>query len=235
MPGLIVSVRTAAEAEQAIAGGATLLDVKEPRRGSLGRPGGGTIESVVRRVYGRLPVSAAMGELLRTPHLPAARKLTYLKWGLSGYVLKDWSGALLAIRTELENQQYHARPVVVAYADWKRARSPRPSLLCEFACARQFAAFLIDTYHKDGSTLMDWITMRELRGIAARCKAARVRLALAGSLGPDEIVELSPLMPDWFAVRGAVCRNGRRGSMIDPHAVRQLADLVVAGGVVTSP
>src|SRR5207244_7336185 len=36
MTGLLVSVRSAAEAETALAGGADVVDVKEPRRGALG-------------------------------------------------------------------------------------------------------------------------------------------------------------------------------------------------------
>ena len=39
-PGLLVSVRSGAEAEAALAGGADLIDVKEPTRGALGRADG---------------------------------------------------------------------------------------------------------------------------------------------------------------------------------------------------
>ena len=37
-PGLLVSVRSADEVEAALAGGASLIDVKEPRKGRLPRP-----------------------------------------------------------------------------------------------------------------------------------------------------------------------------------------------------
>ena len=37
LPALLVSVRDAAEAGNAVAGGAALIDVKEPARGALGR------------------------------------------------------------------------------------------------------------------------------------------------------------------------------------------------------
>ena len=36
MTGLLVSVRSAEEAEIALAGGANLIDIKEPSRGALG-------------------------------------------------------------------------------------------------------------------------------------------------------------------------------------------------------
>src|SRR6478735_1969877 len=63
-PGLLVSVRSAAEALAALAGGADVIDVKEPNRGSLGAADDETISDIVRAVAGRAPVSAALGELV---------------------------------------------------------------------------------------------------------------------------------------------------------------------------
>src|SRR6266496_2650971 len=63
-PGLLVSVRSVAEALTALAGGADVIDVKEPSRGSLGAADDDTISAVVRAVNGRAPVSAALGELV---------------------------------------------------------------------------------------------------------------------------------------------------------------------------
>src|SRR5690242_18461623 len=60
---LLVSVRSAAEAQAALTGGASLIDVKEPARGSLGRADAATLTDVLRMVAGRRPVSAALGEL----------------------------------------------------------------------------------------------------------------------------------------------------------------------------
>ena len=59
MTQLLVSVRSAAEAESAAAGGAGLIDVKEPSRGAMGKADDRTIADVVRAVAGRRPVSAA--------------------------------------------------------------------------------------------------------------------------------------------------------------------------------
>jgi uncharacterized protein (UPF0264 family) len=206
-------------------GGATLLDVKEPRLGSLGRARDRTIRLIFERVAERLPVSAAMGELLQTPQSPPLTGLAYAKWGLSGYLHKDWQEALREARSELKQHNLRCEPVVVAYADWERALSPRPNLICEFACGDGFAALLVDTWKKDGTTLLDWVGVEELSRMALQCRAAGVKLALAGSLGPKEIVELRAIQPEWFAVRGAVCRQGKRGGSIDLHAVRCMANL----------
>src|ERR1700678_3944537 len=83
-PALLVSVRAVEEAAAALAGGADLIDVKEPNRGSLGRADDAVIAAVVAIVAGRRPVSAAMGELRdRGPPFPGP-ELAYQKWGLSG-------------------------------------------------------------------------------------------------------------------------------------------------------
>src|SRR5262249_25007515 len=177
MPGLIVSIRARTEIDAAIAGGATLLDVKEPRLGSLGRADSGLIRHAIARLAGRLPVSAAMGELRDSPELPSAKELDYLKWGLSGYGAKDWRGAPSRLREDIRRDLGECRPVVVVYADWQRAQSPRPDLLCDFACARRFAALLIDTWKKDRTTLIDWMNVEAISEIRAQCRSFGVKLA----------------------------------------------------------
>lgn len=64
-PALLVSVRNAAEARQAVVGGCDVLDVKEPARGPLGLADATEIEAIVRvrdTVDPRVPVSVALGE-----------------------------------------------------------------------------------------------------------------------------------------------------------------------------
>ncbi len=56
MTGLLVSVRDAEEAADAVAAGADLIDVKEPRGGSLGATSPAVMAEVVRSVAGRRPV-----------------------------------------------------------------------------------------------------------------------------------------------------------------------------------
>ena len=50
MTKLLVSVRSVAEARIALAGGVDLIDVKEPRRGSLGAADAGIIAEIVAHV-----------------------------------------------------------------------------------------------------------------------------------------------------------------------------------------
>jgi hypothetical protein len=229
-PGLLVSVRSVAEAEVALAGGADLIDVKEPSRGSLGRADDETIAAVVQAVGGRKPVSAAMGELHgrvwdRFPRHPG---LAFAKWGLAGCGDQPdhaWTRLAIEAMTELEHWSAGCKTVFAAYADFARANSPPPEVICQLARQWRLAAFLVDTFQKDGSTLVDWLPLPRIALLCRLCRAGGIAIALAGSLGAEQIAALLPLEPDWIAVRGAACRQGRQGE-IDAGRVGQLVELL---------
>jgi uncharacterized protein (UPF0264 family) len=218
-----VSVRSAVEARAALEGGAALIDVKEPRRGSLGQADAKTVDAVVRFVAGRCPVSAALGELVEEPRPPAGAGLAFAKWGLAGCGrLADWRERLAAAGLGLRRDHPGCRPVAVAYADWRRAGAPPPQEVCAYAAGQRWGAFLLDTWAKDGTTLLDWITPAEVFALCRRCRQAGIPVALAGSLRQEQMERLLPAWPDWFAVRGAVCRGGDRQGGISNGAVRRL-------------
>src|SRR5690606_11370280 len=90
-PALLVSVRTVAEAVAAIEGGCDLLDIKEPRRGSLGAADPATMTAIceaTRHFADRPRISVALGELAEwhddrpIPKLPAP--IRFAKVGLQG-------------------------------------------------------------------------------------------------------------------------------------------------------
>lgn len=230
MAKLLVSVRSPVEVEAALSGGAALIDVKEPKRGPLGRADEAVITSVVTAVAGQRPVSAALGELLAYRPAHPIAGLSYAKWGLAG------CGKLPHWRRELMRAQRSLLPgcqaVAVAYADWQLAGSPPPEEVCAFACAEQLP-FLVDTWSKDTRSLLDWLTFAETARLCARCRRAGVSVALAGSLDATRMKALQPASPDWFAIRGAGCRQGRRELLLDRERVRQLA-AVAADSVMAS-
>lgn len=236
--GLLVSVRNAQEAEIALAGGAALIDVKEPARGSLGRAEDSTIAAVIRAVAGRHPVSAALGELIDEARPPTSGSgLSFVKWGLAGAARLDWRGELTR-RLQLPGPSV----VIAAYADWECAMAPPVAEVVTFACQRPGSVLLVDTHCKDAAslslrrrpTLLDWLSLDEVAEICRRCREVQVRVALAGSLGRQEIETLLPARPAWFAVRGAVCEGSERTSTIDADKVRVLMRLIETSDVFKS-
>lgn len=221
MARLLISVRDAEEAEAALAGGADLIDIKEPANGPLGRADSPIAASIIERVAGRAPVSAACGELELCPSAIVAGR-TFVKFGLAGWAGRDWPTAWQSIR---DSRQSGA--VAVAYADAKSCDAPSPDDVAAVAIRDRFAAFLIDTFEKNGRTLLDCLDLAVIAGLTRRCQDAGVPVALAGSLGLPEIARLRDVRPDWIAVRGAACRRGR-GSSIDVQRVRDLKQAVIS-------
>lgn len=230
VPGLLVSVRDAAEAEEALLGGADLIDVKDPAQGSLGKASDDAIRRILHQVACRRPVSAAFGELAEG-HFCSIPGLAFAKWGLAGLAGQvGWEACL-------ERRAAACPPgtlvVSVAYADWRCAQAPSLAEVCLQALRKPGGVLLIDTHCKNaaGSVpdrpahLLDWVTVEEIEEVVHRCRQGRVRVALAGSLGEDEISRLLPLGPDWIAVRRAACQDGREGR-VAADRVRRLAHLV---------
>ena len=68
---LLVSVVSATEARRALAGGADIIDVKDPAEGALGAPSPRVLSEVVAAVGAAAPVSVALGDDPGLPHTAA--------------------------------------------------------------------------------------------------------------------------------------------------------------------
>lgn len=212
---LLVSVRSAAEARAARAGGCDLLDAKEPAAGPLGAVSPAVLAEILAAADG-VPVSAALGELPDGPLPDVADDVAYVKVGLAGWAENDWRGRLAVVRSP--------RLVAAAYADHMRARSPTPEAVLAAAIDLRLAAFLVDTWDKEGGGLLGALGRGRLAALVARAKSAGMPVALAGALTAETIAALRDLAPDWFAVRGAACDGGRAGT-VSTRRVAELAAL----------
>ena len=233
MAHLLVSVRSAAEARAALAGGAAILDVKEPARGALGRADSDIWRAVRAVAPPEIAVSVALGELLDpTLQVDVARfdwstgGIAFVKLGLAGTrPLKDWKARWASSRGWIG-----AGPswVAVAYLDWQTADAASPDAVIDAAIDARAACagLLVDTYDKSATTRLDSGWTERLR----RARAAGLFLALAGRLDAAEMRRLSWLQPDIFAVRGAACRAGDRTAPIDRERVCELARAAAQAG-----
>jgi (5-formylfuran-3-yl)methyl phosphate synthase len=223
---LLISVHTADEAGLALEGGADLIDVKEPAKGSLGMAHHETVAGVLEVVNGRVPVSAALGEwsekILTEAHWHLELPLTYVKWGLKGYIGgPGWGEDLLQTRREIPASM---EVVATAYADWEKAQSVQPLEVARFAKRFRYKAFLLDTYQKDGRTLLDFLKPAEVIELIDSLKRGGVIVALGGSLKPEQVKLLGDTLPDYFAVRGSVCVGGKRDAELDPVRMKKWKD-----------
>jgi uncharacterized protein (UPF0264 family) len=239
-PGLLVSVRSADEALAAIAGGADVIDVKEPLRGPLGAADRQTIAEVVRAVDGRAPVTAAAGELEDLLPSLAAKSLQSMPLGVSLVkiglaqceTLNDWRRLWRRAIAALQHRNGgpHALPVAVIYADWKAAATPRPELIHMAALAFSSRVVLIDTWNKSAGNLFDHWPREELNFFVNRVRRSGLAVVLAGSLTRTNLLAATELRPHLVAVRGAACDNGRNGAVSQRRVedLRQLLNSVPA-------
>lgn len=230
-PRLLVSVRSAVEADTALAGGATVIDIKEPSRGSLGAASWEVQRSVVEVVQargGRRPVAvtAALGELLESG-LPDSFEplegLSLCKLGLAGCRERaDWMGCLEAWRDRLASVDTEL--AAVAYADSDAAVSPDVGEILDLAVDLDLPVLLIDTFEKNGQTLLDYLGYPELQSLLEEAHGQGVAVALAGSLRAEHVASLVQLGTDVIAVRGAACEGGARGQGLSSTRIRALAN-----------
>ena len=239
-PSLLVSVRDAAEAEDALEGGADWIDLKEPLRGPLGPVSPAVAARVVTCVCDRVPVSAACGELADYPdggsaELARLPGLRLLKFGTAGCGSSgEWLGRLEeAVATTHSDGK---RLALGAYADWRCAEAPSPEEVIAAAAGAGVDWVLLDTFDKQGPGLMDLLSP-DLVGILANQTAKNhLGMAVAGRLMVEDIKRLCERVPVVFGVRGAVCAGGRTGR-ISRERVAEAAAVVskVCGRERTRP
>ncbi len=233
---LLVSVVSAAEAHAALAGGADIIDVKDPREGALGAPSPRVLAEVVAAVDGAAPVSVALGDLPDLPHTAAlaargaaAYGVDYVKLGLRGVhgleravALVSAVGDALAGGAGAPGAGAARVPAVIAagYADGATADPPTfdATLLPELVARTGIAGALVDTLSKDGRGLYGALSEAAVADLVARTRAAGGRFGVAGQLRPGE---LGRVEADIVGVRSAVCRGGDRGASLDAKLVAE--------------
>ena len=258
-PLLLVSVRDCQEAAAAVAGGADIVDVKDPANGPLGYAGPEDIAAIAREVDGRLKVSAALGECRdwlerdRPPQLSPAQthQLDWVKLGPAGLAdAEDWMATWLqaqrATKRAAETCGLETAPVAettaaskspqwvaVAYADCERARSPEPEAMLQAASQQNCAALLLDTYVKDGRTTFDWLSESRLHQLRQAAAEAGLLFALAGQISVGHTPQIRDLQPDIVAVRGAACDQSDRGRAVSADRVQSLKKVLLEAAVST--
>ena len=216
---LLVSVRSADEVEAALAGGADIIDAKEPANGSLGAVSPATLAEVASQVPGGQELSVALGDvnsvaevivLVDGLRLPSRTATTYLKLGLAG--LESQNSVCELLGTAVERATRHQSPitiVAVAYADAERATALPAETILRSAASAVVGGVLIDTYRKDGTRLLDWQTVERLAVWGSQARRSGLLFGVAGSLRADDIRAVAMAEPTVIGFRGAACDAGR--------------------------
>jgi (5-formylfuran-3-yl)methyl phosphate synthase len=218
---LLVSVRSAVEVDPALAGGADIIDAKEPSRGSLGAVSADALGQILAQVPADRSVSVALGDftdpddvrasVASLPLSPRSGPI-YLKLGFAGVRSPERIGSLIGAAV-LAARSIPASPgiVAVAYADATPAETIPPALVPRLARLAGAAGVLLDTHTKNGLGLLEWVEPGDLAAWVSSARRAGLLTALAGALGLAELPLVRRALPDVVGVRGAACEGGREG------------------------
>lgn len=211
---LLVSVRNASEAAAAQAGGADVIDAKDPGAGALGAVDLRTFREI-HRATDACPVSAALGDAAdeaiveRDAAAFAAAGAAFVKIGFAGITSAARAERLL--RAAVRGSR---NAVAVAYAD--REDLSRDALL-DLAGSARARGVLLDTADKTGPGLPALIARDALARWVSRARGHGLLVALAGRLTAGDMRFIRDVGADIVGVRGAACAGGRSGVVTEAN------------------
>jgi uncharacterized protein (UPF0264 family) len=228
---LLVSVRDAREARVALAGGAAVIDVKEPSRGSLGAASISTSREIIAAVGGRAPVSVVIGDVdsvegsARAAREHAPLGADVLKVGLAGVRSATMARHILGTLTAAARTMV----LVVAYADFERAWSLDPEAILGLCPTSGIDGIVLDTHDKSRGHLLSCLTTPRLARLIESAHSCGLLVGVAGKLSESHVPLMRELGADLFGVRGAACLGTRSGAL-SGELVARLASVIGASG-----
>jgi (5-formylfuran-3-yl)methyl phosphate synthase len=229
---LLVSPHTVAEALVCASAAEyiDIVDVKNPREGSLGANFPWVISKIRETIPPDKMVSATLGDVPFKPGTVALAALgaaasgaSYIKAGLYGCTTADQAievmrGVVRAVR------DYNPETIVVAagYADACRIGCLNPLSIPYVTLKSGADVAMVDTAIKDGTALFEHMDHDECAEFVRRGHEYGLQVALAGSIRAEHLMDLASIGTDIIGVRGAVCDGGRR----DTGTIR--ADMISA-------
>lgn len=229
---LLISPSNEKEAEEAIAGGADIIDVKNPAEGPLGANFPWVIRRIREITPKKLQVSCTLGEV---PNLPGSISLAalgaaslgvdYIKVGLYGVKTSNQVIQLLeSVNRAAKECNPKIKVVAAGYADAEKIGAINPLILPQIVKQAYIDVVMIDTYAKQGKNLFDNLTMPQVKTFVDNAHSLGLEVALAGSLRKADLPVVYDLGADIAGLRGAACSRGNR---ISGEITRELvSDLV---------
>lgn len=220
-PLLLASVRSVAEALAAVAGGAAIIDAKEPERGALGDVAPLEVTAIRAALASGILVSATIGDVAaaeldeieaRIAAMSAAGA-DIVKIGLFS------PGDPHALLDRLAgNRTAFGRRFLVVLAD----RGVDLTLLRSLPAAG-FAGVMLDTADKAAGSLPDVLDRDALAEFVFTARQAGLRVGLAGALRLWHIPRMLALGADILGFRGALCAGSERAGDVDTRLVTEVA------------
>jgi dihydroneopterin aldolase len=230
MTAMLASVRTTEEALLALAGGADIIDLKDPAHGALGALDQPTARTIVAAIGGRTRLSATVGdfpsmipaELLAAAERTANTGVDFVKAGFFPSPRQVECARTLAPLAQ------RMPMVAVLFADCALDLA-----LIETLADCGFTGVMLDTAEKQAGSLLRHLDHAQLAAFVRRARERNLFSGLAGSLRTADLPVLLPLDSDYLGFRGALCSGDRSGAL-DANAFAQVRAAIPRAHASTS-
>jgi uncharacterized protein (UPF0264 family) len=217
MSKLLVSVKNLRECELALHAGVDLIDLKAPQYGALGGLALEDIRSISALVAERATTSATIGDIA-----PDTSGIEDIVLATAACGVDFVKVAMLHVQhadsalSKLANLSTDIPLIAVLFAEDCYPQD----MLQHIACAG-FAGVMWDTREKNGLSLLDHISIKDLQSWVVQAQGLDLMTGLAGSLSLQMVPLLQPLSADYLGFRGGLCDNAR-DSDLSPSKLQQL-------------
>lgn len=222
---LLVSPRDVDEAKAVIHGNADIIDVKNPKEGSLGANFPWVIKAIKELVVedggNGMELSAAIGDFDYKPGTAslaafgaATAGADYIKIGLLKIKTRQEAIDLLTAVVKAVKGVDPTKKVVSAfYSDYERLNSISPFEITEIAKEVDIDIAMVDTGIKDGRSTLEFLTKDELKTFISESRSLGLDTALAGAFTFEDLPAIKAINPGILGVRGMVCGGDRESEV----------------------
>lgn len=209
------------------------IDLKEPSRGSLGRPDKDIASSIYQEFLKRFDdtstrpcFSIALGELSGSSdeelreYCDGFGKEIFWKIALAG--CDPNSGWQDRVEKLTQSISTPSQWILVHYADAEKANAPTWDDVLQVSKTLGCQYILVDTWEKRGCSLLDIVSLDTLKHMAAHAHAMGLQVAMAGSLKHSQLPTLSGVGASFLGFRSDLCEGQCRTGAIGEGLVRQL-------------
>ncbi|HIG91157.1 MAG TPA: hypothetical protein EYQ77_01855 [Methylococcaceae bacterium] len=221
MTGMLASVNTIDEALWVLNAGVDIIDLKEPANGALGALEPETITTIVKRINGKRPISATIGDLPLEPETITATVNRIAKTGVDYIKIGFFpqGDPLSTLQSLVPATQQGTKLIAVFFADQPMELALIPALK-----KHGFYGAMIDTADKESGSLRQVFSEEMLQSFINQCRQQQLFCGLAGSLSLADIPFLTRLNPDYLGFRGALCHAHQRTEKLDPFAFKAVKE-----------
>lgn len=218
---LLISVKNAEEALDALQAGADFIDLKDPAVGALGSLDDAVSLQAVRAVNRQAMVSATVGD--KHDSLETLLELVMRKRDLGVDIIKLPISSL-----PKQNDDHHAIANLITDYQLKLiavmfAEQPIDITWIPKLAAMGFYGVMLDTADKQHH-LLSAVDTDTIHAFVKHCELHQLQAGLAGALRLEYLNELTPHSPSYIGFRSGVCRDNVRENSLLPHLVKEIKD-----------